>query len=140
VTEAWISGLYALFVWWFGTGAVLLADRVPGSAHRTVMALASILAIGALVAIALTAGQRSLASALTAFTATVVVWGWHELSFLTGRLTGPRKTACPPGATGWRRFACAAGTLIHHEIAMAPRRTSPSGAPTTISAWARTPT
>ena len=119
MNEVWLSGLYAVFLWWFGTGAVLFADRLPRSAHKGAMALATALALGALFAIAETAGERTVTAALAAFTATVVIWGWHELSFLTGWLTGPRKTPCPPDATGWRRFTYAAGTLIHHEIAIA---------------------
>jgi len=47
-----------------------------------------------------------------------VLWGWHELSFLMGFVTGPNREACPEDATGWRRFRLAAATLIHHEVAM----------------------
>ena len=119
MNDEWIAGLYALFVWWFGTGVVLFADKLPRSAHRAAMAFATVLAVAAIYALAVTAEERTLSAALIAFTATVVIWGWHELSFLVGWLTGPRKTPCPEGATGWRRFVYAAGTLIHHEIAIA---------------------
>jgi putative photosynthetic complex assembly protein 2 len=119
VTEAGYAGLFALFLWWFGTGAVLFADRLPRSAHKGVMAFATALALLALYAIHQTAEERTLSAALIAFAATVVVWGWHELSFLVGWITGPRKSPCPEGATGLRRFLAAAGTLIHHEIALA---------------------
>ena len=119
MSEVGLAGLFALFVWWFGTGAVLFADRLPRSAHRGAMAFATALALVSLYAIHETAGERTLAAALVAFTATIMVWGWHELSFLVGWITGPRKTPCPPGAAGLRRFVYAAGTLIHHEIALA---------------------
>ncbi len=119
MNDEWIAGLYALFVWWFGTGVVLFADKLPRSAHRLAMAVATALTAGAVYALAVTAEERTLSAALVAFTATVVIWGWHELSFLVGWLTGPRKTPCPEGARGWRRFRYAAGTLIHHEIAIA---------------------
>jgi putative photosynthetic complex assembly protein 2 len=119
VTDEWIAGLYALFVWWFGTGIVLFADKLPRSAHRAAMGVATVLSVGAVYALAVTAEERTLSAALVAFTATVVIWGWHELSFLVGWLTGPRRTPCPPDARGLRRFVYAAGTLIHHEIAIA---------------------
>jgi putative photosynthetic complex assembly protein 2 len=48
----------------------------------------------------------------------LLVWGWHELTFLLGLVTGPRKTACPPGARGFERFRLATATLIHHELAL----------------------
>ena len=49
----------------------------------------------------------------------MALWGWHELSFLTGLVTGPSHAPCPPGARGWRRFRAAAATLMHHEVALA---------------------
>jgi hypothetical protein len=63
------------------------------------------------------ATPRSRAAYLS-FLCGVAVWGWHELAFLTGFVTGPRATPCPPGATGWRRFGYAAETLIFHELAI----------------------
>lgn len=111
--------LYALFLWWFGTGAILLIDRLSRPTRRMTMALATIAAVVALVAIHATSGERTLAAALCAFTSTIIIWGWHELSFLSGLLTGPRRTPCPLGATGWKRFVYATQTLIHHEIAIA---------------------
>jgi putative photosynthetic complex assembly protein 2 len=53
-----------------------------------------------------------------AFACALVLWGWHELSFLMGFVTGPNRTPCPPDARGWRRFRLAAATLIYHEVAM----------------------
>jgi putative photosynthetic complex assembly protein 2 len=119
MAEAFAPALYALFLWWFGTGAVLWLDRLPKSAHRLTMTLATVAAGVALCAIASTAQTQTLGAALAAFSATIVVWGWHELSFLTGWIAGPRRTPCPPGATGWRRFGYATETLIHHELAIA---------------------
>jgi putative photosynthetic complex assembly protein 2 len=53
------------------------------------------------------------------FASALAVWGWHELTFLLGMVTGPRKTDCPPEARGWTRFACATLVVIHHEVALA---------------------
>ncbi len=117
--EVGMAGLFALFVWWFGTGMVLFADRLPKTAHGHAMTFATVLTLVALYAIGATAESQTLSAALIAFAATVTVWGWHELSFLVGWITGPRRTPCPPEATGLRRFLLAAGTLIHHEIALA---------------------
>lgn len=119
MTEVLAPALYALFLWWFGTGAVLLLDRLSRSTRQMTMVLATLATLAALVAIDATSDERSLPAALCAFTSTIIVWGWHELSFMSGLLTGPRKSPCPEGATGWRRFVFAAQTLIHHELAIA---------------------
>ena len=58
-------------------------------------------------------------SARLAFTSAIGLWGWHELSFLTGWISGPRTAPCPQDASEWRRFKLAAATLIYHELALA---------------------
>jgi putative photosynthetic complex assembly protein 2 len=119
VSELWLPALYALFVWWFGTGAILLLDRLPRPSRRASLLGATVLALCALGVMHLTAETRTVGAALAAFTAAIVLWGWHEMAFLSGLLTGPNRKPLPVGATGWRRFRLAALTLIHHEIALA---------------------
>ena len=46
------------------------------------------------------------------------MWGWHELSFLTGWVTGPRQHAADPGAQGWQRFVQAVQAILWHELAI----------------------
>jgi putative photosynthetic complex assembly protein 2 len=45
-----------------------------------------------------------------------LVWGWHELSFLSGWITGPRVTALPPGLSEGRRFIEAVRAILWHEL------------------------
>jgi putative photosynthetic complex assembly protein 2 len=111
--------LYTLFLWWFSTGAILWLDRRPRATYRFSLIGASVVALAAVVGLIATMGSATPTGAMIAFTSAVLIWGWHELSFLTGLITGPRAEACPPGAAGWRRFKLAASTLIHHEIALA---------------------
>ena len=40
------------------------------------------------------------------------------MSFLTGWITGPRKTPCEPGSRGWARFLAALGAVLWHELAI----------------------
>jgi putative photosynthetic complex assembly protein 2 len=77
------------------------------------------LAAFALVAFLGSLRQATPTGAVIGFTSALALWGWHELSFLTGHVTGPRTAPCPVGAVGWRRFKLAASTLIYHEIALA---------------------
>jgi putative photosynthetic complex assembly protein 2 len=72
----------------------------------------------AMAGIMITAPMTGSTAAYAAVACALVRWGWHELSFLMGFVTGPNRAPCPPGVTGWRRFRLAAATLIHHEVAM----------------------
>lgn len=116
MNAVWGSALYALFLWWFGTGVALLIGR---AARPRALIGASLLAAAAIAAIAVTAQDASPLGACVAFTGAIAMWGWHEVTFLTGVLTGSRRVACPPAARGWRRFRYAAQTLMHHELALA---------------------
>ena len=118
MSEALWPILFAVFVWWFSTGLVLLLDGLPRTTFRWSHLLSSALAVMALVGLQRTAGQGDVASAYCAFTCALLVWGWHELSFLTGWVTGPRQQPLEAGATGWRRFVQATQTLIWHELAI----------------------
>ncbi len=110
--------LFAVFVWWFSTGLVLLLDGLPRTTFRWSHLISSVLAVAALVGLHRTAGQTDVASAYCAFTCALLVWGWHELSFLTGWVTGPRRQALSAGAEGWKRFAEGTLTLLWHELAI----------------------
>ena len=109
---------FAVFIWWFSTGIVLLLDNLPKSTFRWSHLLSSLLALGAFAGLVHTASQSSVAAAYCAFTCALLVWGWHELSFLTGWVTGPRKVEVSPGARGWPRFVQAVLTILWHELAI----------------------
>ncbi len=116
----WLAPIaFAVFLWWFSTGVILLADRLPRVTPRATLAAASVLAIGALIAVWLVRDESSVLATYIGFTAGLILWGWHEVSFLTGYVTGPRKTACPVGLGLGERFVLAAQTLIYHEVAIA---------------------
>ena len=105
---------------WFGsTGLVLWLDSRPPATFGRSLAWAGASAIAGALVLALTADDAGASAAYLSFAAALAIWGWHELSFLTGVVTGPNRGPCPPGARGWPRFRAAAATLIHHEIALA---------------------
>jgi len=116
----WAAGFaLAAASWFFATGAVLWLDRRPPDTYPASLVAATALAGVATAAVLVTAGMDRSAAAWAAFLAALVIWGWHELSFLMGMVTGPRRLPCPEGARGWRRFRFATAALIHHEIALA---------------------
>lgn len=109
---------FALFLWWFSTGAVLYIVGLPKRTLGRSMLAASGVGILALIGVAASAGQATTLGAILAFTCALLVWAWHEFSFLTGLVTGPRTTPCPDGASGWKRFSYSAQTLLYHEAAI----------------------
>jgi putative photosynthetic complex assembly protein 2 len=111
--------VFTLFVWWFSTGLIIYLDRLPMWTFRWSMVGATVIAAVGIVALVLGADDRSVAGAYTAFAAAIAVWAWHECSFLMGYVTGPRTSACPPGATGLRRLRLATESILHHELALA---------------------
>lgn len=110
--------LVALFIWWLGTGIVMLLDGLPRTTFRVSLGVMTLIAGGALVCIARSAADVSAAGAYAAFTCSVLVWAWHELAFLTGWLTGPRQRACSAPGHGPTRFREAVQAILWHELAI----------------------
>ena len=110
--------LFAVFAWWFSTGIVLMLDGLPRTTFRWSHLLSSLLALGALAGLAHTATQTTTAAAFCAFTCALLVWGWHELSFLTGWVTGPRRQPADAGVRGRARFVQAVQAILWHELAI----------------------
>jgi putative photosynthetic complex assembly protein 2 len=110
--------LFAIFVWWFGTGIVLLAVGLRRRPIGWIVAIATLLLVAALATIVATRDTMSAAAMYAGFTAAIVAWGWVEVLFLTGVVTGPRRTDCPPAAPGLRRVGFAIEAILYHEIAL----------------------
>jgi putative photosynthetic complex assembly protein 2 len=108
--------VFAVIIWWASTGLILILDGLPRGTFRWSLVVSSLLAVAALFGLAHTADQTSVSSVYCAFTCALLVWGWHELSFLTGWITGPRRIASVPGLTGWTRFSQAVQAILWHEL------------------------
>jgi putative photosynthetic complex assembly protein 2 len=113
----WWPILIALAVWWLGTGLVMLADGLPRASRRLTFAISTAIAAGGLVCIASSAHNISAQGAYAAFICAVLVWAWHELAFLGGWLTGPRRAAYSPH-TAASRFTQAVQVILWHELAL----------------------
>lgn len=118
MTEFALPLLFATVLWFVATGFVLWLDKLPSHTWPVSITLASVASGFAMGGIIATAEETSAWAAYVAFACALVLWGWHELSFLMGFVTGPNRNPCPPDACGWRRFRLAASTLIYHEVAM----------------------
>jgi len=111
--------LFVVAAWFVSTGVVIALDRLPPRTFRWSLTGAGVVAFGGLWLARHVAADASPRGAYLGFAAALAVWGWHEMSFLMGVVTGPRTAPLPRGATGWTRFRLAAATLIWHEIALA---------------------
>lgn len=109
--------LYALFVWWFSTGLIIYLDNLPPRTFRWSMLVGTGVFAVALARLAASANDTSVTGAYAAFTYGVLAWGWQEMSFFMGYVTGPRKTACDTPCGGWRHFRHGVETVLYHELA-----------------------
>ena len=118
MAEYGVAVLYALFLWWFSTGIILFLDGLPRWTFKWSMAGATVLLAGALHGVWATSHEETPFGAYAGFSCGLMVWAWNEMAFLMGYATGPVRVPCPPGVTGWARFALATKTILHHELAI----------------------
>lgn len=119
MSDIGVPMLYTLFVWWFGTGAVLFLDGLPRHTFKWTMLGATVLFGAGLWGLHATADNTSVGATYSAFTCGFLIWAWQEVSFYTGWVTGPRKVCCPPGCRGWKHFLHALHANLWHEVSMA---------------------
>lgn len=105
-----------VFGWWFSTGIILYLNHLPKRTHRWSMAGMTVLFAVALHTVANTSGDTTSSGVLLAYAQALVIWGWLEMGYLMGFVTGPSECPCPPEASGWTRFSLALKTSLYHEL------------------------
>ena len=110
--------LFGLAVWWASTVAIIFLDGLPRSTFKWSMAGATVVLAAALWGLHVSSLHATPAAAYAAFACGVLAWGWQEMSFYMGVVTGPRKTPCPEGCGGWAHFVHAVQTSLWHELAI----------------------
>jgi putative photosynthetic complex assembly protein 2 len=120
MASPWTAALVAVFAWWFFTGVILLlvrrADAGDAVAHgRNVFLSIPLCALGA-AGLVVSSTAMTLGNVYLAFISTLLIWGWIELSFLAGVITGPERRPCPAHLTGMDRFTRAWHTVSYHEL------------------------
>ncbi len=113
-----LPALYTMFVWWFSTGIILFLDRLPRRTFRWSMLGATAVLAASMHGLVISSAMTDVAGAYLAFTSALMIWGWLEMAFLMGFVTGPRKHACDAGCRGWRHFLHAVGALLYHELSI----------------------
>ena len=110
--------LGTLFVWWFSTGVIVYLDGLPKRTYALSFGGATALMGVSLFGLVWSAGETTPTGAATAFLCALAVWGWNEIAFLMGYISGPRAEACPAGAKGVERFRYATMAILYHEVAI----------------------
>ncbi len=111
-----VSFVFTVLVWWLGTGVILKLCTLPRRTFRWSMLGASVMLAAAFYGLSHAARMTDTGGVYLSFISAIGVWGWIEMSFLMGFVTGPRITPCPNDAAGWRRFGLALATLLYHEL------------------------
>jgi putative photosynthetic complex assembly protein 2 len=110
--------LHGLLIWWVSTCLILFLDGLPKRTFKFSMAGATAVLAGAVYGLAVSANDTSVTGAYIAFTSGVLIWGWLEISFYMGYVTGPRTQHCHHACSGWRHFGHAIQASLYHEIAV----------------------
>ena len=131
--------LYALFVWWFSTGLIIWLDNLPVRTFRWSMLGGTALFALAVWRLAAGSADATAWGAYAAFTWAVLAWGWHEMAFFMGYVTGTRRTACPADCGGWAHFLHGVQACIWHELAILATGAfivwASWGAPNQVGTW-----
>jgi putative photosynthetic complex assembly protein 2 len=110
--------LTTLALWFASTALIVWLANRPSRTFRASLLLGGGAGLLGLMLILLTANAATPAADYAAFAGALLIWGWHELAFLTGAVTGSRRHGAA-GERGWLRFKAATAALIHHELALA---------------------
>ena len=109
--------LYVIGAWWGATGLILYLVRRSSQTFTRTLAIGSALALLGIALLRWSSQSATISAACLAFGATLLIWGWLEMSFLFGIVTGPRRTACAPGCHGAHHLRHAIEAILYHELA-----------------------
>ncbi len=107
---------YTIFAWWFSTGIVLYLNKQSNRKRRTSFVLGLLVAVVSFYGLIQSSQYFTEFYVYVAFTQALLVWGWCEMSYFMGFITGPRKVECPESCSRSQRFFYAIETSLHHEL------------------------
>jgi hypothetical protein len=110
--------LIALLSWWLGTGIIMLLVRIPKVLFSSARLFWTAISVPALYMIILSMQDNTNKSTYLGFISTIVIWGWHELAFLTGWISGSRTSELEKELNLWNRFKQSVMVIWHHELAL----------------------
>lgn len=108
--------ILTILVWWLSTGVLIMLCAAPGRRLDVGIGAATLVLAISIYGITQSADDTSPTGAYVAFLSALGIWGWIEMMFLMGLVTGPRTLPCPDGISGGERFALAVQALLYHEL------------------------
>lgn len=108
----------AVIGWWLGTGVILFLNHLPRRTYPWTLGIATALMLVTLLYLPQLSRDTSATGLALAFVAALVIWGWLELSYLMGWITGPHTQPCPHNVSEWRRFTLGIQTSLYHELSV----------------------
>ncbi|MBU3561755.1 MAG: DUF3623 domain-containing protein [Rhodoferax sp.] len=115
----WISPLiFTVFIWWFSTGLILKVHSLPKRFFKSIFIASIGVLLLAFWGLSISSQQATIAGAYCSFTCAIIIWGWQELAFLLGYITGSRRSECPSGLSPMTRAWYAFQTINYHELAL----------------------
>lgn len=116
--EFFLPVFYAIFIWWFTTGLIVVVYGRSRPVQKIAFGLATILLAAALTGILVTRHESSTFAVYAGVSCGVVIWGWHVASYYLGFVTGRRPADDPPPASLslGRSFQQAFKAGIYHEL------------------------
>ncbi len=112
----WLALTAAVALWWLLTGIALMCVHQAPAVRNLVLGVATVVAGMSFWILPETAATHSVSSVLAGFLIALLIWGWLELVYLMGYVTGPNKHQAPGGAATGKRFILALASIIYHEV------------------------
>lgn len=108
----------AVAAWWLSTVVLIYRAGLPPASYRATLAGATAVMLLGVWAVVASRDDPGRGGAYLAFLGALAIWGWHEVSYLFGFVSGPRPSPCPEGCRGWQRFVYGLKTCAYHELAI----------------------
>jgi putative photosynthetic complex assembly protein 2 len=118
MTDYVLPVVFVLLAWWGSTGVVFWLDGLPRRTFQWSMLGATLMLVMAVLGLAVLRYDTSVRGAYLGFACGLGAWAWHEMAFLMGFVSGPRRVRSTPGARGWPRFVEAVQAVLWHELAI----------------------
>ena len=120
--EIVIPIVIAVAAWWLSTVVILYRSGMPVSSFRRTFGGATAMLIAGIAAVWFYRNDPSPTGAYLSFFGGIAIFGWNEVAYLFGFVSGPRPKACPSSCSGWQRFSMGVKTCLYHEIAVVASR------------------
>ena len=118
MSEYLLAFATAILGWWICTGVILFLNHLPKHTYRWSFLAATGLLVVSLALLPAVSAQATKGAAIVGFGLALVIWGWLEMGYLMGLVTGPHSAPCPPQADSGKRFRLGVATSLYHEIAV----------------------